>query len=163
MANREEYNICMRPYMTGSKPKEQRKLDFCVGAKICSSRAETREEAETLCGQPKAQQPTAEVKLEENPCAGITSIKAWIEEPDDKVCRPCLLAPLTAWYKNQLEESGFGELATELTDVVISGENEYAIAAKLDEVKGRVNPELKARLREFDCHAQVYKGGENGQ
>lgn len=53
MANRAAYNDCMRPYITGSKPKEERKRDFCVGAKICSGKAQTREEALTLCAMPK--------------------------------------------------------------------------------------------------------------
>jgi len=57
MANRTEYNACMRPYITGSKPKEQRKLDFCVGAKICSSKASSREEAVQLCSLPKEPKP----------------------------------------------------------------------------------------------------------
>ena len=45
-----EYNACMRPYITGKgKLKEQRKLDFCIGAKICAGRAQTVEEAIPLC------------------------------------------------------------------------------------------------------------------
>lgn len=48
--SREQYNQCMRPYITGKgKPKEQRKLDFCVGAKICAGRAQNEEEAAKLC------------------------------------------------------------------------------------------------------------------
>jgi hypothetical protein len=53
VATRKEYNACMRPYITGSKPKEQRKLDFCVGAKICSGKAPSREDAIQLCSLPK--------------------------------------------------------------------------------------------------------------
>lgn len=49
MATRTEYNECMRPFITGSKPKEERKRDFCIGAKICSGRAQTKEEAAQLC------------------------------------------------------------------------------------------------------------------
>lgn len=51
--DRKAYNECMRPYITGSKPKEQRKLDFCVGAKLCSQKASSREEAERICSLPK--------------------------------------------------------------------------------------------------------------
>lgn len=47
----------MRPYITGSKPKEQRKLDFCVGAKICSGKAKTGDEAKALCSLPKEPKP----------------------------------------------------------------------------------------------------------
>ena len=53
MANREEYNACMRPYLVGSKPKEQRRLDFCIGAKVCSGKAKTDEEAKALCDVPR--------------------------------------------------------------------------------------------------------------
>jgi len=49
MANREAYNTCMKPYITGSKPKEQRKLDFCIGAKMCSGRSKSTEEAKQIC------------------------------------------------------------------------------------------------------------------
>lgn len=55
MATREEYNNCMRPFITGSKPKDERRLSFCVGAKICSGKAHSEEEAAQLCakGLPK--------------------------------------------------------------------------------------------------------------
>jgi len=49
MAKREEYNACMRPYITGKKDKETRKLDFCVGAKMCSGKAKDKDEARTIC------------------------------------------------------------------------------------------------------------------
>jgi len=50
MPSREEYNACMRPFITGSgKPKEERQRAFCVGAKICSGKAKTEEEAAQLC------------------------------------------------------------------------------------------------------------------
>jgi NAD(P)H-hydrate repair Nnr-like enzyme with NAD(P)H-hydrate dehydratase domain len=39
----------MRPYITGSKPKEERKRAFCIGAKRCSGKAATDEEAAQLC------------------------------------------------------------------------------------------------------------------
>lgn len=52
MAKREEYTSCMRPYMTGGGP--ERKERFCIGAKICSKKAETESEAKTLCAQAAA-------------------------------------------------------------------------------------------------------------
>jgi hypothetical protein len=52
MADRAAYNECMRPFITGSgKTKEKRKQDFCVGAKICSGKAGTEEEAAALCAR----------------------------------------------------------------------------------------------------------------
>ena len=51
--NREEYNACMAPYMQGSKTKEQRQHDMCIGAKICSGKAKTEEEADKICSIPR--------------------------------------------------------------------------------------------------------------
>jgi transcription elongation factor Elf1 len=66
MSKREEYNACMRPYITGSKSKEQRKLDFCIGAKVCSGKAKDREEAEKICLLPKVKPVKQE--QDEEPC-----------------------------------------------------------------------------------------------
>ncbi len=51
--NREEYNQCMRPYMSGSKTKEEKQHDMCIGAKVCSGKASSAEEAEKLCSMPQ--------------------------------------------------------------------------------------------------------------
>ena len=53
MGSREEYNNCMRPYMTGTKTKKERQHDMCVGAKICSGKAKTEAEAELICNAPR--------------------------------------------------------------------------------------------------------------
>ncbi len=50
--DRQEYNACMSPYMKGSKSKEQRKHDMCIGAKLCSGKASSEQEAEALCNMP---------------------------------------------------------------------------------------------------------------
>jgi len=44
---REEYTACMRPYMTGGG--EDKRERFCIGAKICSGKAENEPEAKNLC------------------------------------------------------------------------------------------------------------------
>ena len=47
---REEYNTCMRPYITGKGiPKEERRQNFCIGAKICTGKAKDEKEALRLC------------------------------------------------------------------------------------------------------------------
>lgn len=56
MATREEYNKCIIPFISGSKPKEQRRLDFCIGAKVCS-KGVSKEEARAICLQPKEPKP----------------------------------------------------------------------------------------------------------
>jgi len=56
--DREKYNTCIRPYIKGKdKTKEQRQQDFCVGAKICSSKAKDEKEATYLCSLPKEPKP----------------------------------------------------------------------------------------------------------
>lgn len=47
--DRAQYNTCMIPYITGTKEPEQRKLDFCIGAKVCSGKASNDEEARKIC------------------------------------------------------------------------------------------------------------------
>ena len=49
MNKREEYTNCMKPYMTGGGP--ERKERFCIGAKICSSKANNEPEARKLCAE----------------------------------------------------------------------------------------------------------------
>lgn len=55
--DRTSYNRCMSPYMKGSKPKEQRQLDFCIGSKVCSQKAKNEEEAKQICLLPKEPKP----------------------------------------------------------------------------------------------------------
>lgn len=55
--DRTSYNRCMSPYMKGSKPKEQRQLDFCIGSKVCSQKAKNEEEARQICLLPKEPKP----------------------------------------------------------------------------------------------------------
>lgn len=163
MANRAEYNTCMRPYITGGgKSKEQRKLDFCIGAKLCSLKVSTREEAEQICSLPKESKTLRKSTQQTFPpkndfCASIIGMGKWVQQSsDDGVCRPCLLAPVTQWYMDALNTSGLNNLAAELEGAVDGGE--LTLATKLDEIKDRVSPDVKNRLREFDCHAQTYKG-----
>lgn len=52
MGKREEYNSCMVPYMSGGGP--ERKQRFCIGAKLCSGKASTKEEADRLCAEAAA-------------------------------------------------------------------------------------------------------------
>lgn len=57
--DRQKYNTCMIPYITGKKPVEQRRLDFCIGAKVCSGKASSDEEAKTIClSQPAESKPS---------------------------------------------------------------------------------------------------------
>ena len=64
--DREEYNQCMSPHIKGKgKTKEQRQLDFCIGAKLCTGAAGTRAEAEKICQE----QPPKAPKVRGKPCS----------------------------------------------------------------------------------------------
>lgn len=52
MSKREEYTACMVPYMKGGG--EDRKQRFCLGAKLCSKKAQNEEEAKRLCAEAAA-------------------------------------------------------------------------------------------------------------
>lgn len=50
--DRTEYTTCMIPYMKGGGP--DRKERFCIGAKICSKKANDESEAKRLCAEAAA-------------------------------------------------------------------------------------------------------------
>ncbi len=55
--DRKSYNECIGKNMKGKKlSKEQRKLEFCMVAKLCSGKVQSREEAERVC-QESARHP----------------------------------------------------------------------------------------------------------
>ena len=148
----------MRPYMVGSKPKEQRKRDFCRGAKICSGKVSTEAEADSLCavsGTKVKAQKTAPVK---NLCADISSMQQWINGGTEEECRPCLLPPVIQWYREELSGNGMAALASEIESAVQGGDPDM-IAWTIDNIKAKVPEPLRQRLREFDCHAQLHKEG----
>ncbi len=56
--DRQAYNSCMSPFIRGTgKSKEDRQMDFCIGAKICTGKAKDEKEARLICEQPKAPKP----------------------------------------------------------------------------------------------------------
>ncbi len=64
--DREKYNACMRPYISGKdKTKEERRFGFCIGAKLCSGKAKTEEEAAVICNAPRLPKWAAEKQEEE--------------------------------------------------------------------------------------------------
>ncbi len=58
--DRAAYNKCMSPHMKGGGP--DRKLRFCVGAKLCSGKFKTEEEAKKACLVPKEPKPAKALK-----------------------------------------------------------------------------------------------------
>lgn len=96
-------------------------------------------------------------KEKENPCAAIRGMKEWIEDGgDESECRPCLLAPVLRWYRDELQQRGLNELAHEM-EMAIEGADPLVIAEKFDDIKNKVPDDIKERLKEFDCAAQLYK------
>lgn len=53
--DRQKYNTCMVPWMKGGGA--DRKLRFCIGAKLCSGKFKTEEEAREVCLLPKEPKP----------------------------------------------------------------------------------------------------------
>lgn len=53
----EQYRACMKPYMAGAGP--DKRMRFCVGAKICSGKAKSEAEAQQIClsQPPKTDKP----------------------------------------------------------------------------------------------------------
>ncbi len=49
--DRVEYNNCMKPYMSGAATQEERSHNMCIGAKICTGKANNTGDAEKLCQQ----------------------------------------------------------------------------------------------------------------
>jgi len=55
---REVYNACVSKGLKGKTlGKEERQQEFCIVAKLCSGKAQSREEANALCSQPKEPKP----------------------------------------------------------------------------------------------------------
>jgi len=64
--DRAAFNSCMRPYMGGKgKSKEERRMNMCIGAKLCTGKAKTEEEALKICNKPKLPKWAKEGKKEE--------------------------------------------------------------------------------------------------
>lgn len=151
MASREQYNACMRPFITGSKPKDQRKRDFCVGAKICSGKAETQEEALELCARsiPKWAQKAAPKEVEELSCAVRMGR---VQETIDTIA----LGLKTGEVDEMLPAS-----AQMLTDITHCGTPEIIelaslVAGDLKDLSGR--PYLKGEAKEIQNRLDALKG-----
>lgn len=61
--DRGEYNTCVARGLKGKTlSKDERKLEFCIVAKLCSSKSKDREEAKVICLLPKEPKPIKEKK-----------------------------------------------------------------------------------------------------
>jgi len=96
----------------------------------------------------------------ENPCACTISLAEWMEQGDEDRCRSCLLAPISQWYRDELDEQGLADIAREVEEAAEHC-SPAELCKKLDEIKARVPDATRERLREFDCEAQLYQLEEN--
>lgn len=59
--SQKDYRACMAKGMQGKTlTKEERKLEFCTLAKLCSKKTSSREEAQRMCSLPKPPKTTKE-------------------------------------------------------------------------------------------------------
>ena len=93
---------------------------------------------------------------ESDGCENTVPLVDWVKK-DGKICRPCVLPVLAGWYKSELEETGNQEQAQRISQIAEKPDvTPDELAAELDNIKSVVqNPELKARLKEFDCAIQA--------
>jgi hypothetical protein len=109
---------------------------------------------------------TTEEKVEECECPiELQPMEEWLVEEDPNFCRPCLLAPLTAWYKEALEEAGRQDLSDKMVEVAENLDAEdsdqvLTYGKQLDTIKESVEGPLRERLKVFDCYAQTYDPNE---
>ena len=91
----------------------------------------------------------------------LKPMEKWVQEDDPKLCRPCMLGPVTRWYIEELTEQGHKEAAEEIkktadetnTDNI---ESVLTLCRKFDNVKDQVEEPLRERLKDFDCAAQTF-------
>ena len=87
----------------------------------------------------------------------VRPVAKWVEDKEVEGCPPCLIAPLSSYYLNTLEEAGETKLAAELKQVFEEGDV-LTISKKLDMIKIDVGEALRKQLRNLDCFAQTFKG-----
>lgn len=78
MGKREDYTTCMKPYMTGGGP--ERKKRFCIGAKICSLKANNEQEATKLCAEAASNPKPPKAKRGTRKCVITPDMTACIIE-----------------------------------------------------------------------------------
>ncbi|MFH0712374.1 MAG: hypothetical protein V2A55_00730 [Candidatus Jorgensenbacteria bacterium] len=86
-------------------------------------------------------------------------MEEWVQEKDEKECRPCMIAPLASHYAGSLEDA---KAEPQLTTLKQAWETEdvLTIAKAMDTIKGEVGEDLKNELLTLDCFAQSFKSEE---
>ncbi len=109
MADRKAYNDCMVPFMKGGGP--DRKLRFCTGAKVCSGKAASEEEARQICISAPPKAPKIRRSKKKANCAQDMCQVAACLAPKLNTAEELTYARLTA----MLQECACGSAEKELT------------------------------------------------
>lgn len=115
--------------------------------------------------QPKPEMETPDL----TGCENTLPLAEWLTqvESDPEGCAPCDLSTITPWYRDLLQEQGYGDLALQIEQVVgAEGEetDPRRLAETLDNIKGQVeNEAVRDTLRVYDCMMQTYKDIPEGE
>jgi hypothetical protein len=105
--DRTEYNSCMSPWIKGKGiSQEDRRLNFCAGAKVCTGKASSIEEAKKIC----LSQPPKEPKERSTPRRGridLESLAVCIEEHGTEDLRAALTVCLGRKVKKPESKNKF--------------------------------------------------------
>lgn len=91
----------------------------------------------------------------------VKPLAEWLQEPQaEGECKPCGLSAIVGYYQEQLQDSGYPELAEKIT-AAFEGDGEEDIILKvaqvMDEVKSQVPEEVRQELLEFDTLPQCQR------
>lgn len=97
----------------------------------------------------------------------VRPLSEWVQEPGNgKDCRPCGLAAIVGDYQEQLQDSGYPELAEKI-GAAFTGDGDVIlkVAQAMDEVKTKVSEGVRRELLEIDSLPQCSdenneKGGD---
>ena len=87
----------------------------------------------------------------------LKPMQEWIAGADPEVCRPCLLGPTVSFYIGELQDRGEPQHIEQLRGAAQAPDvSPEGIALLLDEIKEKVPPAIRQRLRLIDCGAQSF-------
>ena len=144
--DRAEYNSCMSPYIKGKGiSQEERRLNFCAGAKLCTGKAPNIEEAKKICQS----QPPKEPKERSSRRSGgskvdLEALAACIEEHGTDDIKAALVACMG---KKGSKTSAPREPAEDIPEVSCTN-----IASAIDEVKSKIKEGQAEKARPIYAH-----------